>query len=311
MLEDSRLLDIPADIARRRLLQAAVVAGAAGTLAQASTAQNSTTVDTPLLNFSLNLSYLMGQYLCVGLWGASLDPARTRGPGINPAQPGAVTGGRKLSIADPITDRVLKRVQGRNDAQIDSLRGILFSNLVQQPALDISAATFTTFMQTAGAVPAGTTFDPYASADNFLLGAYVISDTLVTAQRYVAANISNEIARTTMLALMSARAAGAGAIRALLYQRGLSVPAILAQADAISDQRDRYDGASDLDQGITPTMVAGQRVANIVPADGNALVPLRTPEQTLNVLYMTRSAASSGGFFPQGLTGTIRTSAAN
>ena len=44
--------------------------------------------------------------------------------------------------------------------------------------------------------------------------------------------------------------------------------------------------------------VNGTQVANIVPADSNAIAFVRTPGQVLNVVYLNKAAVTGGGFFP-------------
>ena len=51
--------------------------------------------------------------------------------------------------------------------------------------------------------------------------------------------------------------------------------------------------------------------SNFVPTDANGLAFSRTTGQVLNIVYLTRAAATAGGFFPAGVNGTIRSSAAN
>ena len=97
--------------------------------------------------------------------------------------------------------------------------------------------------------------------------------------------------------ILATKAFHASLIRSQLYARGA---AARTSADQISTARDGLDGASDLDQGLTGTAT----VANVTPADGNGLVPGRTPGQTLNVLYVTRSAVVGGGFYPNGIIST-------
>ena len=64
-----------------------------------------------------------------------------------------------------------------------------------------------------------------------------------------------------------------------------------------------WDGPADLDQGI---VLNGR--ANIVPTDNQAIAFSRSAAQTLNIVYLNRTAVSSGGFFPAGVNGTIRAS---
>ena len=45
-----------------------------------------------------------------------------------------------------------------------------------------------------------------------------------------------------------------------------------------------------------------------MPADRNGLAFGRTPGHVLNVVYLTPKKATSGGFFPHGVNGQLRTS---
>ena len=51
--------------------------------------------------------------------------------------------------------------------------------------------------------------------------------------------------------------------------------------------------------------------SNIVPTDANALAYSRSAGQVLNIVYLNRMAVDRGGFFPVGVNGNIKTSAAN
>jgi len=45
--------------------------------------------------------------------------------------------------------------------------------------------------------------------------------------------------------------------------------------------------------------------------DGNWIALRRTPEEAFGILYASGTSASSGGFFPSGLNGLIKTSGNN
>ncbi len=63
--------------------------------------------------------------------------------------------------------------------------------------------------------------------------------------------------------------------------------------------------------GIARTTINGQLVSNIVPLDQNGIAFSRSPQQVLNIVYLNRATATLGGFFPAGVNGTLRASAAN
>ena len=100
----------------------------------------------------------------------------------------------------------------------------------------------------------------------------------------------------------------------------MDVPVLRTASELISNARDSLDGATDVDQGVAPMMVTPTNLAtaqqaslasNIVPTDGNGLAFSRTAAQVLNIVYLNKAAVQMGGFFPAGVNGTIRASAAN
>ncbi len=77
-------------------------------------------------------------------------------------------------------------------------------------------------------------------------------------------------------------------------------PSVAQVTTALSNLRAQAGGGKD-----QPIVVNGQ--ANIVPSDNNGLAFERTPDEVLRIVYLQPSGtASSGGFFPAGLNGTIR-----
>ncbi len=82
---------------------------------------------------------------------------------------------------------------------------------------------------------------------------------------------------------------------------------LIDASEAISNARDSLDGASDLDQGVRPIGSA----SNIAPLDQNGIAFSRSAGQVLNIVYLSRAAVAAGGFFPAGVNGNIRTSAAS
>jgi hypothetical protein len=60
------------------------------------------------------------------------------------------------------------------------------------------------------------------------------------------------------------------------------------------------------DQGITGATPGS---SNIVPLDANGLAFSRGYANVLNIVYLTSAAAVKGGFFPDGVNGTLHMSA--
>jgi hypothetical protein len=119
--------------------------------------------------------------------------------------------------------------------------------------------------------------------------------------------ITNKTYLEAAAGILAAEAYHAGLVRTILYRKGLDTPSLRAATEAISNARDSLDGGSDIDQGIA--MIGDQ--SNIVPTDANGIAFSRSPGQVLNIAYLRSTAVDRGGFFPNGVNGTVRLSAAN
>ena len=156
----------------------------------------------------------------------------------------------------------------------------------------------------------GGVFDPYASDDNFLLGAFIFEDVGTTAYKGAASLLNSKVYVEAAAGILAVEAYHAGLIRTLLYRRGLTNQDRVI-SEQISNARDAVDGASDDDQGVAPVTIGGQTASNIVPTDANSIVFGRTAANVLNIAFLSKAATTQGGFFPAGVNGTIRTSNAN
>ncbi len=264
--------------------------------------------DIDVLNFALNLEYLEAQFYAFAANGTGLAANLLTGP--TGTTPGAVTGGRKATLNDPVIANFAREIAQDEIAHVEFIRNALGNSAVAMPALDIGAtatSAFSNAARAAGLIGAGETFDPYASDDNFLLAAYLFEDVGVTAYRGALPIIANTLIRQAAAGILAAEAYHASMIRSALYVRGLAAPSLINATESISAARDSLDGATDIDQGIRP--IGDQ--SNIMPFDTNGLPYGRTTGQVLNIAYLNRNAVATGGFFPAGVNGNIKTSAAN
>jgi hypothetical protein len=318
MTESEQLLDAFDARAERRnqrrdFFKTAMGAAAAGvtafTLASKAGAQ-STVTDTDVLNFALNLEYLEAQFYAFAANGTGLASSQLTGTGTQ----GAVTGGRKVTFTDPVVARYAQEIAADEAAHVAFLRTALGTAAVAQPAINISGdanGAFTAAARAAGVVSSTGTFDPYASDENFLLGAYIFEDVGVTAYKGASPLITNKTFLQAAAGILAVEAYHAAIVRGALYAKGVQTPALITAAGQISDARDSLDGTSDLDQGIAAQTINGQLVSNIVPLDTNGIAFSRTPGQVLNIVYLNRASVTLGGFFPAGVNGNVRASAAN
>ena len=265
--------------------------------------------DFDILNFALNLEYLEAEFYAYAVTGAGLSPAqRTGAVGTQ----GAVIPGHAVPFTDPVVAQYAREIAADEVAHVNFLRNTISSTmLVAEPALDLGFGVnnaFSKAAQAAGVVPAGTAFDPYASDENFLLGAFIFEDVGVTAYKGASPLITNKTYLEAAAGILAVEAYHAAIVRTTLYAKGSALPNLIVNAGKISDARDSLDSsASDVDQGIAP--IGNQ--SNIVPLDQDGLAYSRSAADVLNIVYLNAAAVSMGGFFPAGVNGNIKTSSAN
>jgi hypothetical protein len=193
-----------------------------------------------------------------------------------------------------------KEIAGDELAHVKFLRTALGAAKVSRPKIDIRAS-FTAAARAAGLITAGQTFDPYANENNFLLAAFIFEGVGVTAYKGAAPLISNKAYLEATAGILAVEAYHAGIVRTSLYAKGLT-----KEGRKISAARDSLDGSTDLDQGITR-----YDRANLVPTDRNGIAYSRSAAQVLNIVYLNPNRVDEGGFFPNGVNGSIRYSGAN
>ena len=306
---------------------AAMTAAGVTALSMSTAAAAQSVSEADVLNFALNLEYLEAQFYSYAAYGTGLDNSLLTGSGTQ----GAVRGGRQVNFTDPIVQQYAREIAQDEIAHVRFLRTALGGSAVSQPVIDVSVSATSAFSvaaQAAGLVPAGTAFDPYASDEAFLLGAFIFEDVGVTAYKGAASLLSTPATIEAAAGLLAVEAYHAAIVRTTLYGKGIATPSLRTSADAISRARDSLDGgganttifgANDIDQGIssysaTPinlaTTQAAVTVSNIVPLDSNGVAYSRSVSQVLNIVYLNSGAASAGGFYPSGMNGNIRTSIA-
>ncbi|WP_375382515.1 ferritin-like domain-containing protein [uncultured Sphingomonas sp.] len=319
---------------RRALFTTIMGAAAVGTgLAFASAAQAQTLTDADILNFALNLEYLESNFYYYAAFGTPIPATSinsgngaTVGVPANAATSNGVllnAGARAVTFSDPGVQAYAREIAADELNHVTFLRAALGTAAVAQPVLDVgitptgafsSAARAAGLISSAAAGVAQTSvFDAYANDVNFLYGSFIFEDVGVTAYRGASSLLTNKTYLDAAAGILAVEAYHAAIVRTSLDQFAVATPAIRAATEAISNVRDAVDGTSDDDQGIAQIANAVGTVSNIVPTDPNGLAYGRTAGQVLNIVYLNSSLKStaSGGFFPAGLNGTIKTSTAN
>lgn len=246
-------------------------AGVAAFLGKLETAdaQTSAPTDADIVQFALNLEYLEAEFYTMAVTGQNISQM---GIGISGSgNAGATTGGQKVTfIAGSSLANSAAEIGGDERAHVTLLR-----------------TTLTSLGITPIAKPAinldalGTGFE---SQEAFIALARAFEDVGVSAYAGAAPLISSKTILGYAARILAAEAEHVGNLRlhASLYQ-------------APTKALDQYD--------ILPPPSGSQYIS----VDSNGLVAVRTPGQVLSIVY-ANSNATSGGFFPNGVNGTLNAS---
>jgi hypothetical protein len=181
---------------------------------------------------------------------------------------GGTIGGSVVAM-DNRTMQVARDIANEEQMHVKLLRSALGSAAIAKPAINLAALGI-----------------GFANTNEFLTLARAFEDVGVTAYNGAAPLISSRAILASAAGIALTEAQHAGVLRYLVYDRGIAVP-----------QLDTLD--------VPPLASPNGRLFNV---QNEGLSPARTPSQVLAIVYANRTAgASTGGFFPGGFNGTIRT----
>jgi len=276
------------------LFGGAALAGLA--LGQKAFAQAGPT-DNDILNFALNLEFLEAQFYTLATTGMTLDQA-----GISTKSGGGAAGGAvtvktspKVSFTTPLLQQLATEIAMDEQNHVKFLQNALGANAIAQPNIDL----MNSFNKLASAAGLGSTFDPFASETNFLLGAFIFEDVGVTAYQGAAGLISSKTYLDKAVGIHNVEAYHAAAIRTRIFQAGSTAQ---AASQAIAKTRSMLDGTGNDDIGVGVTGGA----ATIVDNDANGMTYARTTSQVLSIVYGGGTAGTGGAFYPSAMNGTIK-----
>jgi hypothetical protein len=277
------------------LFGGAALAGLA--LGSRAIAQSSAPTDADILNFALNLEYLEAQFYTLATTGMTLDQA-----GISTKSGSGAAGGTVTVKTNPMvsfTTSSLKQLAAEIAADeqnhVKFLQSALGANAVAMPNIDL----MNSFNTLASAAGLGSTFDPFASETNFLLGAFIFEDVGVTAYQGAAGLITSKTYLDKAVGIHNVEAYHAAAIRTRIFQGGTSVQ---AASQAIAATRAKLDATNKDDIGVG---VSGN-ASTIVDCDSNGMTFARNTTQVLSVVYGGGAAGQGGVFYPSAMNGTIK-----
>jgi hypothetical protein len=266
--------------------RAATVAGQATPVAATPAAVELT--DEAIMTFVLNLEYLEAEYYLRGTTGQGLSAADVG------ANPGPVTGGHQVPFATDAYRQFAAELAADELAHVRFYRQQLGSQAIPRPTIDLTDG-FAAVGQAAGF---GANYDPFATELDFLLGGMLFEDVGVTGYKGATPLIKDKTLQEDIAGVLAVEAYHMGMARPTLYLAG---PTARQAANAITVARGKLNGKPAIEQGIE---VNGH--ANFVPADERGIAFSRTPQQVLQIVYLTpQTGVSKGGFFPKGVNGAL------
>ena len=335
--QETQILDDVIASSRRKMLSlglkslAGIATGVFGVASAAEAAVSYT--DADILNFALNLEYLEANFYYLAAFGTTIDVSNAAStlagaPKITLSGTvgtvGTVSGGSKVPFTTiPVASYAIETAveEGKH---VQLLLGALGSAAVAQPMINLG--TSFPALATAAAIPNGSSFSPYASDDDFLVGAYVFEDVGVTAYHGAASLLTVPANLATAAGILAVEAYHAGLIRTTInyidptatsiasYTNLIStLRASLSQAGLLSVAPGPYDTNPD-DFGLANFSVSlggGSNVTatRLTDADQtNVIAFARNTTQVLNIV--TGGGAVSNGkavspalgvFFPNGM----------
>ena len=262
---------------RRRFLAKTALFGAAAVAAsglRSAEGQSSTAPsDADILNFALNLEYLEAEFYTVATSGMTIDKMGIEITGSGTAGP--TTGGAQVNFSAnanaPLASAIANEIAFDERAHVAYIRTALAAagaTPIAKPAINLDALML-----------------GFAGLTDFLQLARVFEDIGVTAYAGAAPLITSKAILGAAARIAQTEAEHVANIRLQIAQLGIPTTAI--------------DGVD-----ILPPPSG----ANYFSVDHNALTETRTPGEVLYLAYGNMANVTSGGFFPNGVNGTLNMS---
>ena len=277
---------------RRHFIAALGMTGAAASAESLTGCSSSNSVavttagvqQTDVLNFALNLEYLEATFYSFITQGADLPSSTTSGSGAITGAPAKLTfiGSNAQQITDMLDEIYFDELN-----HVLTLRTLLGAALVNRPAINLSAL---------GAI----------TSSNVLSIARLFEDVGVTAYAGAVAALSGGNLGFAMQ-ILAVESFHAGSVRLVSIQN----PTIAAYISAGALDVDPIDPGTAAAAAAGPSS-AGAFFATAGASSSTSSTPAgfafsRTTSQVLAIVYAnTASGTSSGGFFPNGVNGNIK-----
>ena len=219
---ETQILDEVIVRSRRKMLALGATALAGLAAGGTRTAQAATYSDSDILNFALNLEYLEANFYYLSAFGTTIDKpngASMAAGGPSSGIPitgsvgtaGTVSGGSKVPFATIPVASYATETAIEEGKHVLFLQSALGSSAVAQPAINLG--TSWPMLAAAALIPGASSFSPYTSDANFLLGAYVFEDVGVTAYHGAASLLTMSANLSAAAGIMAVEAYHAGLVR--------------------------------------------------------------------------------------------------
>jgi len=273
MTENKLIRDmIAASPDRRNFVRKLGLAGAMATAALTATSKRANAqaaiTDLDIVQFALNLEYLEAEFYTVATTGQTISQVGIGITGLGSS--GATTGGSQVVFSDAAIRNIALELASNEQVHVKLLRDTITSlgaTPVAKPAINLAALGI-----------------GFGSQSDFLVVARALEDIGVTAYGGAAPLIQDKAILGAAARILAVEAFHSGAIRAQIAR--LSIPT--AALDAVDH--------------IPPP--SGTLYFN---TDALALSEVRSPGEVLKLAYGGAANATSGGFFPTGVNGSINT----
>jgi len=322
-------------ISSRRALLAVGGAALAG-LAFAPKANAQTAInDNDILNFALNLEYLEAQFYTLAVYGVTIDKLPTPIPtGVNGGTGGSVAlkpAFTKVPFLIPTIQAYATETAIEEGKHVSFLQKALGTKAVSMPDIDL----YNSFNTLANLAGIGLVFDPFANDANFLIGAYIFEDVGVTAYHGAAPLIQDKkgilpaaigihaveayhagLVRTSINAIDAGSGVLTGYTVKISNLRSMTANPLPAATTAVPKPVQVVDdfgimtvnvSLNTAATGTPPTTATPYPATTIVDADitASSIAPGRSATQVLAIVTAGNGKTNMGGFFPNGLNGTI------
>jgi len=252
--------------------------GVAGKLGFAQSLPAGTPSDVDILNFALNLEYLEAEFYTYATTGKSIAQSGITVTGstgtatTGSAAGGTISGGSMVTFGDTKIQAIATEIAANERAHVTLLRQAI-TGLGGTPIAEPNINL--------AALGIG-----FGNQSDFLVVARALEDVGVTAYLGAAPLIQNKSIAATMARILAVEGMHAGALRVLVAQNAAATRSL-----------------DSLDHLPLPT---GTQYFN---TNAQGLAETRTSGQVL-ALAFGKATVTSGGFFPNGINGTINTSSA-